>query len=154
HQLVDLAVEIAKEHDYLKSPIPGAMAYDPTATVSVACLESALLHVRNLLAFLDPSEEDWINIRHYLPKWSPPKSEALRGLRNKREPLNAHLSHLSWKRVSERSRRGENPGWNIWSLADDVLTVFTDFVARLQEVDEEAADWFSGPLAYASVKLR
>ena len=102
----------------------------------------------------DPSEEDWINIRDYLPKWSPPKSEALRRLRSKRDLLNAHLSHLSWKRVTERGRRGENPSWNVRSLADDILTVFTDFVSRLQEVDEEAADWFSGPLAYASVKLR
>jgi hypothetical protein len=29
-----------------------------------------------------------------------------------------------------------------------------DFVSRLQDVDEEAADWFSGSLEYASVKLR
>jgi hypothetical protein len=153
-QLVNLAREMVRQDDQFKSPSRGALEYEITATISIACLESALLHVRNLLAFVDPSEESWINIRDYAAKWSPRNSDALKRLRNKRDLLNAHLSHLSWKRVTERAETGANPGWNVWELADDVLTVFTDFVARLQEDDGEAAGWFSGPLAVASMKLR
>jgi hypothetical protein len=131
----------------------GAAGCTPGA-IDVACLESALLHIRNLLDFLDRGKPNYITVKDYLPNWSPPKSKALNRLRSRRDLLNAHLSHLTWDRVTRRNEAGQNPPWKLWRLADDILTVFTTFVARLQEVDAEMAEWFSGPLASASIELR
>jgi hypothetical protein len=122
--------------------------------IGLACLESALLHVRNALDFLDSGKKGYITVRDYLPKWSPQKSGALKRLRAERSVLNGHLSHLTWDRVTKRNEAGDNPAWNVGELADDVLSVFTDFVAQLQRIDAEAAEWFSGTLACASIALR
>jgi hypothetical protein len=138
HQLVDVARQ----------------AEPPTGTLEVASLESALLHVRNLLAFFDGGEPNWITVKDYLPRWSPPKSVAMRRLRGMRDLLNAHLSHLSWERVTNRANMADNPEWSVHGLADDVLMVFTAFVERLQAVDSEAAEWYEPALIYAWVTLR
>lgn len=93
-------------------------------------------------------------MKDYIPKWSPPKSEALKRLRSVRDVRNANLSHLTWDRVAKRRDAGQNPDWDVAELADDVLTVFTDFVAKLQRDDADMADRFSGVLASAWVNLR
>jgi hypothetical protein len=137
-QLVDVAAEPASSD----------------GTIDVACLESALLHVRNLLAFFESGEQNWITVKDYLPKWSPPNSAALRRLRSVRDDLNAYLSHLTWDRVTLRDEAAPNPAWSIGGLADDVLTVFAEFVQRLREVDAEMGEWLSAVLATASITLR
>jgi hypothetical protein len=153
-QIVDLVLEIDRQHEQQRSPLPDSSAI-PSATVYIACLESALLHVRALIDFLNTAGERDITVNDYIQRWSLPRSEALKRLRRRRKLFDKHLSHLTWSRVTERAKNsGENPEWNVRELADDLLSVFMEFVTHLKAVDPEAGDWFDGTLATASIKLR
>ena len=153
-QLVDLVREINRQPEQQRATVPDSIAIR-SATVDVACLESALLHVRALTDFVDTADPRDITVNDYITKWSPPKSEALKNLRRRRKLLDKHLSHLSWSRVTERAKTAaENPDWNIGELADDLLSVLLDFVTRLKAVDPEAGGWFDGTVATACIKLR
>jgi len=119
-------------------------ARDETAVS--ACFEAFFLHLRNLLEFLDAPKPRRISARNYVgPKWAIPKSDALRRLRNAREPINAHISHLLWERVTvEQNYGGGN--WEISDFALDIGEVFEVFLAELECKDDEVAEWFRARL--------
>jgi hypothetical protein len=115
-----------------------------------ACLESMLLHARNLMEFL--IEPSWAPDAHrtdFAPGWSLPNSAATKRLLDAREMVDRHVSHLRWERVKDDSPDRE-PG----RLADDLVEVMGLFVEHLEAEDNRAAEWFNGHVLEAHLLLR
>jgi hypothetical protein len=85
--------------------------------VARACLESMLLHARNLIEFvIEGRTGSDIHRSDYVQKWAPEKSPATRRLRSDRQMLDKALSHLSWERV-----KGGTPVHDPARIARDVV---------------------------------
>ena len=119
--------------------------------VAQACLESMLLHARNLCEFLIEGRYKSSDIHRsdFTPRWSPPNSPAKARLRNARPMLDRHLAHLSWERV-ETGAPNDSPE----RIADDVVEVMGTFVDHLGAEANPAAGWFDGQLRQARVLLQ
>lgn len=133
--------------------MPGALRRaDETGQdhVAQACLESMLLHARNLSEFLIEGRYKSSDIHRsdFTPGWSPPNSPAKRRLRDARPMLDRHLSHLSWERVEI-----DTPEHDPKRISDDIVEVMRAFVDHLEAEANPAAEWFNGQLQQARMLL-
>jgi hypothetical protein len=114
--------------------------------VAEACLESMLLHARNLGEFLIEGRYKTSDLHRsdFAPGWSPPNSPAKRRLRDARAMVDRHLSHLSWERDEEGKFDHDPTG-----IADDMVEVMSAFVDHLEAVASPAAAWFDVQLQQA-----
>jgi hypothetical protein len=115
-----------------------------------ACIESLLLHARNLSEFLIEGRYKTSDIHRsdFAPRWSPPNSPAKSRLRNARRMLDRNVSHLSWERV-EVTEPHDDPE----RIVDDMLEVMGAFVEHLEAEANPAASWFDGQLQQARILL-
>lgn len=92
-----------------------------------ACLESMLLHVRNLDDFLNTTtrkfKSDLIAVE-FTPSWKPSPEDAAQRLLDRRSIINQHLSHLTWERATNTGP----PPWPIVEMARDVLCIAADWI--------------------------
>ncbi len=111
-----------------------------------ACFESFFLHLRNLIEFLDRSKPSHISATNYTGNsWHLPKTESLTRLRRSERPMNAHISHLTWERVTVAQNYG-NGDWEIANFARSLDEAFSAFIDSLDGIDAEAAEWFRARL--------
>jgi hypothetical protein len=114
--------------------------------VAKACLESMLLHARNLVEFLiDSSWDSDVRRSDYAPRWSPPNIPAKKRLQDARPTLDRNLSHISWERIEG----GDTPDHYYQRVAGDVVDVMGTFVEQLKAEANPAGDWFDGDLQQA-----
>ena len=118
--------------------------------VAKACLESMLLHARNLSEFLIEGRYKSSDIHRsdFTPTWSPPNSPAKKRLRDARSMMDRHLAHLSWDRVEV-----DVPEHDPKRISDDIVEVMRVFVDHLEAEANPAAEWFSGQLQQARLLL-
>jgi hypothetical protein len=92
-------------------------------------VESLLLHVRNLAAFLVWPADDVVSIRpvDFGPDWTPAPPLAVSYLLEQRHRLYARLAHLTWQGRDEGER-----GWQFVRLTMAVLDVCDQWVVFLR----------------------
>lgn len=123
---------------------------------AIACLESMLLHARNLIDFLMKGGPD-TDIRRsdfMAKKWSPPNKPpkvrlAKKRLDDARPRLDRDLSHITWARVE-----GAAPVYDLARIAHDVVEVMGTFVEHLATEASPAAEWFDDDLRRAHDLLK
>jgi hypothetical protein len=118
-----------------------------------ATFEASLLHLRNILEFLTLKNEPDKFIRAVTyagDAWKPKESAALGRLRTLWTPINRHVNHLSWHRVTEIQNYGN---WPIREFAADAIEAHSDFVGCLEQVDPSRAAWFAPGLIEARALL-
>jgi hypothetical protein len=123
------------------------IGYDHAAK---ACLESLLLHARNLTEFLIEGRYKTSDIHRsdFTSRWSPPSSSAKTRIRSARSMFDRHLAHLSWERVEDA------PDHDPARIAGDIVEVMGAFVDHLEAEANPAAKWFDGQLQQARVLLQ
>jgi hypothetical protein len=114
--------------------------------VAKACLESMLLHARNLVEFLIESSWDSdVRRSDFAPRWSAPNIPAKKRLQDARPTWDRNLSHISWERIEG----GDAPDHYYQRVAGDVVDVMGTFVEHLKAEANPAAEWFDGNLQQA-----
>ena len=100
-----------------------------------ATLESMLVHARNLLDFFcgAPSAKDDIRAGHFVSKggssWT---SSKLGFLKEHKDDINKHLSHLTFARV------GEKPQWEPSRIQTEIEAAYAEFLGLLPESERKA----------------
>ena len=113
--------------------------------VANACLESMLLHARNLMEFL--IEHYWSTDIHrtdFAPEWSPPSSPAKERLLDARPTFDPHLSHMTWERLD-----ADTHDHDAERIANDLVELMRAFVEHLRAEGDHAARWFDEGLLQA-----
>ena len=102
-----LACAVRTEHDY-------------NDTVSrLAVLEAHLLHTRALIEFLlREGRLNDIRRESIVPGWTPRPTDAVERLDALLLNLQRHVSHLTWRRVTDGTRQ-----WNVSEHARDIRAV-------------------------------
>jgi hypothetical protein len=114
--------------------------------VAKACLESMLLHARNLVEFLIESSWDSdVRRSDFAPRWSPPNIPAKKRLQDARPTWDRDLSHISWERIEG----GDALDPYYQRVAGDVVDIMGTFVEHLKAEANPAAEWFDGDLQQA-----
>jgi hypothetical protein len=104
-------------------------------------LESALVHVRNLVEFFFGDDARDVNVRDFLDSgaeglaWrkSKPKNTGVGMPLAKR--ISVWLSHFS------RDRRGPNPEWDIGAYTRSLLRLLSAFIQVVRPTRREWFDW-------------
>jgi hypothetical protein len=114
----------------------------PTGTEKNMALESFLLHVRNLRAFLYPSlqpvgNDDVVASDFLGERWARDIGDDPGVLASDKQRLNRMLAHLSYSR-EEFIAAGDH-GWEVAQMAVAILQQMDAFLAKLSE---RAASWF------------
>jgi hypothetical protein len=113
--------------------------------VANACLESMLLHARNLMEFLiEPYWSTDIHRSDFALEWSPPSSPVKERLLDARPNFDRYLTHLAWDRLD-----GEAYDLDSERIAYDLVEVMGAFVKRLRDDGNHAAEWFDAYLLQA-----
>lgn len=100
------------------------------AVIRNALIESMLLHVRNLTEFLvkEPRVSDMARTDFGTsPVWTPEPPDAAARLIDAWDPINKHLSHLTWERISPSPTE-----WAYMDIARDVVAVFEAWYATVE----------------------
>lgn len=132
-------------------------ATDDQRTAWNAALESALLHARALIEFmLDPKKhDDDIRPDDFYPGWAGPPPAVRARLDAERKLLHKHLSHLTWKRVSD-----EPAAWDhnaTVRLIVDQLASFADHLTgglEAGKVDRQVVTALRASLVWARGEMQ
>jgi hypothetical protein len=118
--------------------------------VANACLQSMLLHARNLMEFLiEPYWPSDIHRTDFAPEWSPPNISAKERLRDARPIFDRQLSHLNWDLID-----GEAPDHDSELIAYDIVEVMGMFVEHLRAEGNRTVEWFDAYLLQARLLLQ
>lgn len=108
-----------------------------------ALLEAHLIHARNLIELLvmEPGKRPSdVRRTDFLPEgtepWGPggDAEQAARRLEAMWKPINKHLTHITWNRLS-----GEGPEWSPGQISEDILHLATDWVEYLRKHAPQSA---------------
>jgi hypothetical protein len=116
-------------------------------------LESALVHVRNLVEFFFTDKSDDVNVRDFFESddagraWreSKPKDGRLPSDLAKR--ISVWLSHFS------RERTGTNPEWNVFGYTQSLLALLSAFVGVMGRSRREWFAWTETDLSFDETSL-
>jgi hypothetical protein len=118
--------------------------------VANACLQSMLLHARNLMEFLiEPYWPSDIHRMDFAPEWSPPNISAKERLRDARPIFDRQLSHLNWDLID-----GDAPDHDSERIAYDIVEVMGTFVEHLRAEGNRTVEWFDAYLLQARLLLQ
>jgi hypothetical protein len=101
--------------------------------VDVALLEAHLMHTRNLIEFFLEGRRGTIHCSDFLDQpWTPPRSPAVKRLRDAMEPINQYVAHLDRARSQQSSE-----SWHYPEIADDLIFVMAQFVGKVEKAHPE-----------------
>ncbi len=117
-----------------------------------ACMESALVHARSLVQFLDTKNkryDDDIVPDDFALGWKPPQSEAFERLTAFIPAIHKHLMHLTWASVRDKTPTD----YHEKEMAFDVHEVMGEWVAFAENANAPGAPQFRFAFDHATTTL-
>jgi hypothetical protein len=141
------------EFDTLQAAVRAVQAAAPSSHELHIALESALVHVRNLVEFFNTTNSRDVNVRDFLGSddegraWrhSKPKDASVRT--ELARQISVWLSHFS------RDRRGSNPGWDIVGYTRSLLRLLAAFIHSLRPSRQAWFAWTDKQLTFDDTSI-
>jgi hypothetical protein len=110
-------------------------AHPDGSVVGNACLEAHLVHARALIEFLletkrRPYDDDMLRT-DFAPEWVPSPSDEVARVMARKESINKHLAHLTWRRVEDV----EPIDWTYQQMAQDVVAIAQAWADHVNDSD-------------------